>query len=383
MIANFVIWNCKPQIIDFESFQIRYYSLLFVMAFISGYIILGKMFRKEGLSPNLLDRLTIYVVISTIIGARLGHCLFYEFDYYIHHPLEMILPWRGKIGVDFEFTGYQGLASHGAAIGIFIGLYLFSKKSKRPFFWTLDKVAIMVALSGMFIRTGNLMNSEVYGNPTNKNSGFVYVRDFTNFLMRIEDDRIKHIKYSKNLKGTVKEYKFSENRKEEVEIKVVPVNLDIEFSGKVKSEEYVKNFAEYKLRDAMIKIKYQNNVVQPDIDNLEYKIERKKRKYHLEATVFGVRRYPTQIYEAGSYFLIFLLLMFFHQYKKFKYKDGFLFGMFMCTIFAARFIIEFIKEDQMEFESSLPINMGQILSIPFIILGIIFIINKWAEKSET
>ncbi len=371
MITNFVIWNVKPQLIDFETFQIRYYSLLFVIAFILGYIILGKMFRKEGLPASLLDRLTIYVVISTIIGARLGHCLFYEFDYYIQHPLEMILPWRGKIGEDFQFTGYQGLASHGAAIGILIGLYLFSRKSKKPYMWTLDKVAIMVALAGFFIRTGNLMNSEVYGNPSNSNAGFVFVRDFTNILLRSEDDRIKHIKYYDDAKDTVRRNG------------IVPIKLDIEFSGKVKSEDYVRSFAGIVLRDALMRIKYQNNVVHPDIDNLKYEIEKKRRKYHLVATIYGVPRYPSQIYEAGSYFLIFLLLMFLYQSKRLKFKDGFIFGMFMCTIFVARFIIEFIKADQVKFESTLPINMGQILSIPFIILGIIFIIIKRARKSET
>ncbi len=371
MIVNFVIWNVKPQIIDLGSFQIRYYSLLFVLAFIAGYIILGRIFRKEGLPANLLDRLTIYMVISTIIGARLGHCFFYEFDYYMQHPLEMILPWRGKIGVDFQFTGYQGLASHGAAIGIFTGMYFFSRKSKISFLWTLDKVAIMVALSGFFIRTGNLMNSEVYGDPTNSNSGFVYVRDFTNLFLRAENDRIRHIKYYDNLKDTVNTGG------------IVPIKMDIEFTGKVKNEEFVRSFAEIMLRDALIRIKYQNNIVHPDIDNLKYEIGKKRRRYHLEATIYGVPRYPTQIYEAGSYLLIFLLLMFLNQNKKLKFKDGFLFGMFMCTIFIARFLIEFIKEDQVEFESSLPLNMGQILSIPFIILGIIFIIIKRAKKSET
>jgi phosphatidylglycerol:prolipoprotein diacylglycerol transferase len=371
MITNFVIWNVKPQLIDFESFQIRYYSLLFVIAFISGYIILGKMFRKEGLPASLLDRLTIYVVISTIIGARLGHCLFYEFDYYIQHPLEMILPWRGKIGEDFRFTGYQGLASHGAAIGILIGIYLFSRKSKKPYLWTLDKLAIMVALAVAFIRIGNLMNSEIYGKPSNSKAGFVYVRDFTDILLRTEDDRIKRIKYFDDVKDTIR----TEG--------IVPIKMDIEFSGKVRSEDYVRSFAGIVLRDALMRIRYQNNVVHPDIDNLRYEIEKKRRKFHLVATIYGVPRYPTQIFEAGSYFLIFMLLMFLHQSRRLKFKDGFILGMFMCTIFLARFIIEFIKEDQVDFESKLPINMGQILSIPFIIVGIIFIITKRAGKSET
>ncbi len=370
MITNFVIWNVRPQIIDFGSFELRYYSLLFVIAFILGYIILGKMFRREGLPMDLADKLTIYVVISTIIGARLGHCLFYEFSYYIQHPLEIILPWRGQLGEDFQFTGYQGLASHGAALGILLGIYFFTRKSKKSYLWTLDRLAILVALAGVFIRTGNLMNSEIYGLPTVKSSGFVYVRDFTDFLYKIEGDNISHIKYSRfpNDTSLIKGY--------------APLKLDIEFSARVKSEEYIRNFAEYKLRDAILRIKYQNNVVHPEIDELAYKIEKSKRKYHLSGTLYGVPRHPTQIYEAVSCLIIFLLLLYLYQGRRLKFKDGFLFGVFMFTIFIARFIIEFLKENQEEFESSLPLNMGQILSIPFIIIGVIFIINKRAEKKK-
>jgi phosphatidylglycerol:prolipoprotein diacylglycerol transferase len=370
MIANFIIWNVRPQIIDFGSFELRYYSLLFVIAFILGYIILGKIFRKEGLPMELADKLTIYVVISTIIGARLGHCLFYEFGYYIQHPLEIILPWRGKLGEDFQFTGYQGLASHGAALGLFFGIYLFTRKSKKSYLWTLDKLAILIALAGAFIRTGNLMNSEIYGLPTNKNSGYMYVRDFTDLLYRIEENNISHIKYSKiqNDTNIIKGY--------------APLKIDIEFSGRVKSEEYVRNFAEYKLRDAILRLKYQNNVIHPRIDELKYKIEKSKRRFHIKGTLYGVPRHPTQIYEAVAYFLIFLLLLYLYQNKKLKFKEGFLFGVFMFTIFIARFIIEFLKENQEEFENSLPLNMGQILSIPFIIIGIIFIINKRRAKTE-
>src|SRR4030043_2253809 len=174
MVFQYVIWNLKPQLIDFGRFEIRYYSILFALAFIVGYIILLRIFKKEGYTAELLDKLTIYMVLSTIIGARLGHCLFYEFSYYIQHPLEIILPWRGTIGKDFRFTGYQGLASHGAAIGILVGMYLFSRKTRLTYLWTLDRLAILVALAAFMIRTGNLMNSEIYGKHTGNDSGFVF-----------------------------------------------------------------------------------------------------------------------------------------------------------------------------------------------------------------
>src|SRR5512145_1384982 len=155
MSLNYVIWNVTPQIIAFGKFEIRYYSLLFALGFIIGYFILLSIFKKQGLGVDLLDKLTVYMIISTIAGARIGHCLFYEFDYYIQHPLEIILPWRGSLGNDFEFTGFQGLASHGAAIGILIGIYLFSRKTKSSYLWTMDMLVIVTALAGCFIRLGN------------------------------------------------------------------------------------------------------------------------------------------------------------------------------------------------------------------------------------
>lgn len=370
MTVSFIIWNVRPQILDFGTFEIRYYSLLFVIAFILGYTVLGRIFRKEGLPVEILDKLTIYVVISTIIGARLGHCLFYEFSYYIKHPLEMILPWQGKIGEDFRFTGFQGLASHGGAIGILIGIYLFRRKSKKPYMWTLDRLAIVVALAGCFIRTGNLMNSEIYGEPTNSKYGFVYARDFTDLLYRIEKDRIKHIKYYKIKEDTGNVYGLT------------PVNIDIEFSTRVKNKEYVTNFGEYEFKDGLERIFSRRNIVHPNVDELEYKIEKRGRKYHLTAGLYCLPRHPTQIYEAVSYLLIFLLLLLIYYRKGAKLKEGYIFGMFMAVLFFVRFMIEFIKENQEDFESYLPVNMGQILSIPFIIIGIIFIIKKSTGKKE-
>ncbi len=122
MLLNFITWNVKPQIVTLGSFEIRWYSILFATGFILGYIILSKIFKKEGVPIELLDKLTIYVVLGTIIGARLGHCLFYEPEYFLKHPWRIILPWEGTIGKDFKFTGYQGLASHGGAIGIVLAL---------------------------------------------------------------------------------------------------------------------------------------------------------------------------------------------------------------------------------------------------------------------
>jgi phosphatidylglycerol---prolipoprotein diacylglyceryl transferase len=272
----YINWNARPQAIDLGFIEIRWYSLLFLLGFIIGYYILSKIFKKEGLSIDLLDKLSFYVVISTIIGARVGHCLFYEPEIYLKHPLRMILPFEGTIGQDFKFTGYQGLASHGGAIGILIGIYLYARNTKLEYLWILDRLAIVTAQAAALIRLGNLFNSEIYGNETSLPWGFRFLRE--------------------SLYG--------------------------------KPEELI------------------------------------------------VPKHPTQIYESLCYVLIFVILitMYYKTYPKFK--PGLLIGVFLILVFTARFFIEFLKENQVDFEQGMMLNMGQILSIPFIIAGIYLVLRK-------
>jgi len=367
----YIIWNAKPQLIDLGTFEIRYYSLLFAIAFIIGYYIGYKIFKKEGYSQQILDKLFIYVVLSTIIGARLGHCLFYEFDYYKNHLLEIFLPWRGRIGEDFRFTGYQGLASHGAAIGVLVGIYLFYKKTKISYLWTLDKLAIVFALGGSFVRLGNLMNSEIYGKHTNNDSGFVFVHDFTRSLELNSKNLIKTIKYEKIANS------YNSN------IKAVSLIIDITLSNRITDSSQAKIFAENYFKSLLSRFsnnyKGDLNVFHPDIDNFSYNIYQHKNLFHIKAYIYGMPRYPTQIYESIAYFVIFLILLWLYYNKNFNYKNGFFTGMFFLLIFSARFVIEFFKENQELFEYNLPINMGQILSLPFIVSGLI-IVFKTTEK---
>jgi len=160
-----VPWDVNPEIFRIGSFAVRWYGLLFASSFLFGYIIMNKIFKNENLNEVVLDRLTIYMAIGVIAGARLGHCLLYEPGYYLSHPLEILKIWHG------------GLASHGAAAGILIAIGFFSYKEKKGYFWTLDRIAIVVALSGFFIRMGNLMNSEIYGVETTVPWGFVFLRN--------------------------------------------------------------------------------------------------------------------------------------------------------------------------------------------------------------
>ncbi len=366
MLFSFIIWNARPQLIDFGNFEIRYYSLLFALGFVAGYLILARIFKKKGLNPDIIDKLTVYMVLSTIIGARLGHCLFYEFDYYIKNPLEIFLPWQGMPGSEnFKFTGFQGLASHGAAIGILLGIWLFSKKTKLSYLWTMDMIVIVTALAGSMIRTGNLMNSEIYGRPTNSTYGFVYARDLTNIIERQFDNNIDNIRY-KTIKDAPAEGSF------------YPVEMNIRFKRNTE-EQYVQSFATGVIPEFLSRYDFDNNV-KAAADTAVYSVERNIKGPLLKYRILGNPRHPSQIYEALSYLLIFFILLFiWYRYGE-RVKPGFIFGMFLLLVFMARFFIEFIKENQEAFESQMALNMGQVLSIPFVLAGLALIFLRRPEK---
>jgi len=175
MIALQIDWNPAPEIFKIGSFAIRYYSLMFVIAFMLGLHLMKKIFIDDKIPLEKLDSLFIYVVVGTLIGARLGHFIFYDPQFLFEKPLEVFLPFR--FSPKFEFTGFAGLASHGAAIGIIIALYIYSKKVlKKPLLYILDRVVVVSSIGGAFVRLGNLMNSEIIGKATNSSYGFVFKR---------------------------------------------------------------------------------------------------------------------------------------------------------------------------------------------------------------
>lgn len=170
-----LIWN-PSEGIDLGFFMIRYYSLMFVIAFALGWYIMKKIFEREGEPLEKLDTLFIWTVLATLIGARLGHVFFYDWEYYRNHLSEILLPFR--FSPEFEFTGFQGLASHGAAIGIIVAMYFYSKNIvRRPILWTLDRVVIPVTSGGVFVRIGNFFNSEIIGHDTKSALGVQFIRD--------------------------------------------------------------------------------------------------------------------------------------------------------------------------------------------------------------
>ena len=263
-----VNWNIDPVIFKIGAFQLRWYSILFVSGFILGWYIMKSFFKREKIKLDLLDPMLYMLLICTIVGARLGHCLFYQPDYYLgswQGFWEIFMPWKG------------GLASHGGTIAILLGIWWYASRYGRKngfdYVWVIDHLVIPVAFAACFIRLGNLFNSEIYGAPTDLPWGFVFERNG----------------------------------------ETVPCH-------------------------------------------------------------------PTQLYEAGTYLLLGLVLMWLYWKKLDKVYRGTFVGIFLIVCFGSRFLIEFIKNDQVEFEADMVLNMGQLLSIPFVLLGIGFLVYAYKKK---
>lgn len=272
-------WNVDHNLIDFGGLSIRYYSLLFAGGLFLGYFYVKRILLKEGWSIEAVDKLALYIFVGTVLGARIGHCVFYEPETYLHQPWKILLPFEwGQEG--FRFTGFTGLASHGGILAVFIAIWWFCKKFKKDVFSVLDKVSIGGALAAVFIRLGNFMNSEILGKPTEGDYGVLFRQASPSFLG-------------------------------------------------------------------------------------------------------NVPRHPSQLYESFAYLLIFLILAFLYRKYRHKFGTGFLFGLFFTLLFMARFLIEFTKENQVAFEDSLTLNMGQLLSIPFMLFGLIVMFIKYKGHGKT
>lgn len=168
-------WNVDPEIFNWGSFAPRWYSLAFLLGFMIGYYIMHRIYTEDKVSTESLDDLLLYLIVGTVLGARIGHCIFYEWDYFQHHLLEMILPFQFE--PEFRFTGYTGLASHGGLVGVFIAQWAYSQRiSKKPLIWLLDRIGVPIMLVACFIRLGNLMNSEILGNETDVSWAFWFMQ---------------------------------------------------------------------------------------------------------------------------------------------------------------------------------------------------------------
>ncbi|MDO4181912.1 MAG: prolipoprotein diacylglyceryl transferase [Bacteroidales bacterium] len=270
----YITWNPDPTIIEIGGFTLRWYSLFWVIALLTGSHVVYKLYELKKLPMETFQTLFMYSFVGILAGARLGHCLFYDPEYYLNHPLEIVLPVHFLPNGDWKFTGYAGLASHGGTLGLIIALVLFCRKTKIHCLDILDMMGVAAPVAAGFIRIANLMNSEIIGMPTQVPWAFVFER------------------------------------------------VDMQ------------------------------------------------------------ARHPAQLYEAIAYFVIFLLIGFIYKRYSSRCRKGFFFGLCLTLIYAFRFFIEYIKERQVDFEESLPIDMGQILSIPLVVIGLYFVAGRFQWKKS-
>lgn len=255
-------WDIDPTFFSIGTFAIRYYSLLWLLAFILSFFILRHFYIKEGLKTSMLETLTIYVFAGAFIGARLVHCIFYDGTYFLSHPLEIIIPLTKDIDGNWAIRGFTGLASHGGILGITIACLIYCKIYKVDIWDIADKLALIGTLGGALIRIGNFFNSEIIGKPT-----------------------------------------------------------DLPWA-----------------------------IIFKQIDNIP--------------------RHPSQLYEAIAYIFVFAIVYYLYTHHHEKHSRGFIAGVAILLAFISRFIIEFTKISQSPFEESMMLNMGQILSIPFILIAV-------------
>lgn len=286
MILNYITWNVDPVLFQLGGLQVRWYGLLWALGFFLGYFVMRNIYRHEKVSDDWMDKLLIYMLVSTVIGARLGHCLFYEPEYYLANPLKMLAVWEG------------GLASHGGAIGILTGLWIYvrrynkatkkkEEKQRITYIWMMDRIVVAVCLVGALIRLGNVMNHEIYGTPTSLPWGFVFLRGAEQFC------------------GTFDNY--------------TPC---LAWESPCPPSEWLPC-------------------------------------------------HPTGLYEAFFCLVAMGILLWMYYKRDLGHKrPGLMFGTFLVIIFGSRIMIEFLKNVQVEFEKNMVFDMGQWLSVPFVLVGI-------------
>ena len=358
-IFNFIIWNASPEIFSLGKLSLRWYGLLFATGFLIGQQILIRIYKNEGKSEKHVETLTIYMLLSTVIGARLGHCLFYQPDYFLAHPLEILYVWEG------------GLASHGATIGILFAIYLYSKKqTDQSYLYVLDRLVITIALAGCLIRTGNLMNSEIYGKQTDNSIGFVFAHGLESDILNNYPTIIENV----NIENLHSDTLIAGRKYAQLELEVEPSNKNI-------SKESLNSFVENELSDHLHYS--QNTDIKENVLVLEGSLNYKNTdKNTAKIKLLGVPRHPSQIYEAGLCLLLFIFLYLIYKKYKSKTPEGRIFGLFVFILFGFRFLVEFLKAPQVDFENNMNLNMGQLLSIPLILVGLFITIKSFSKKQE-
>ena len=360
-ILNYIVWDPNKEIfrLPFNDHPIVWYGLLFAMGFIIGQQIMFYIFKAENKPRQDVETLTLYMVIATVVGARLGHCLFYDPVYYLQNPLDILKVWEG------------GLASHGAAAGILTGIYLYSrKKTGQSYLWVVDRVVIIVALAGSFIRLGNFINSEIVGLPTGSQKGVVFAREI--------EESVESDQYIVNAEAS------KASKSQDTSGFNTPVLLTIEFDPKL-GEAEVTGYLQQRLPHILLASSARTvpHIKFAAGGSPSYKlVPNPGAGLTAEVLVEGIPRHPAQLYESISSMLLFVFLFYLWNRKKSGTPEGLLFSIFLIILFGLRFFYEFLKENQEAFEDDIPLNMGQWLSIPLIIAGIILFFKVNAKQKS-
>lgn len=351
---SFIIWTADPDIfvIPILDHPVRWYGFLFAMGFILSQQVMFYVFRKDGRDEKEVETLTMYMVIAVVVGARLGHCLFYDPIHYLTNPHKILFVWEG------------GLASHGGAIGILTALWYFARKMKNmTYMWMLDRIVIVVCLTGAMIRTGNFMNSEILGTKTDSFTGVVFAQQVRQALMR-SDNHIEDIEFRTNYEAT------------NVPPGMEPITAVVEFKENTDSKlnlDYIKR--------AFSNDRYYSDHVAVANNDLNHRFYQSKGIRYSEIDFYGIARHPAQLYEAFYCLVLFFLLAHIWYWYRDKLPEGFIFALFLILLWSLRFIDEFFKVVQEPWEEGLPLNMGQILSIPLVIAGIVIMVKVLKRKT--
>ena len=378
-MLSFILWNFNSDLYSGPPI-IKWYGLLFATGFLISQQVLFYVYKQE-MGPSelgkknaekLVESLTVYMILATIIGARLGHVLFYQPMDYLADPVRILNSREG------------GLASHGAIISILLAIWIFSKYrfntkkgTKRGLFFIptnrgysymqiLDRLAIVVALTGALIRFGNFTNSEIIGKPTNSDYGVVFARDVTDYLL-----------YDANGSGWLEEVTYRADPTREMDEQGnVPVKIYLDFKNNPYSEADLVSYMDNGVNNKLSRVPM--HVYEPVLHNLDYDlVKTSSGNYSAIVQTYMVSRHPAQLYESSSYLLLFFLLFFLWYKWRIKTPEGSLFALFLVIVFGVRFCFEFLKENQVAFEDNMYLNMGQWLSIPPVLLGIYLLVKTF------
>lgn len=371
----YIVWDPMREIIKGIQPPV-WYSVLFALGFIIGYQIMVNIFKKEGKDPLNVDTLTVHMVLATIIGARLGHLVFYEPERFLADPLMFFRTWEG------------GLASHGAAFGILAALYLYSnyfvdanwspfrfkfrkmKREGQSWLWIVDRIVITVALATVFIRMGNFVNSEIIGKPTESDYGVVFGR----VAEEIIEDAGLGIEEAEASKGSTTERPAPG---------IVPVDLTLTFENAQLSEPDARRIVETNVKSILTGYSSVREHYAQDNGPLDYELKIIDRKVVVTIHTWGISRHPAQLYESATLLILFFILLGIWMKYKEKTPEGLLLGIFLVWAFSLRWFHETFKENQVNFENDMTYNMGQLLSIPLFALGVFILIRVFIKSRKS